>query len=173
MKLTIAALFILIAVAVVQQITPTGAIDLNVHPASSDSDARKIEARMADALRGLGSVSYAAGTEGAANQKADGSSINSSASNLLLNTSALNSSVFNSSVMNSSAKSDGPGASMISGSTEAATQEMGTSSKGASRGFWGIQASKHVMGKSDIKSNMFLSGSFNVDKTVQFTDRGY
>lgn len=181
MKLTIAALFVLMAVVVVQQIAPAGAIDFNIHPASADSDAKKIEARMADALRGLASapVSRAAsmkGTEDTANQKADESSINSSAFNQSLNTSALNSSafnssVFNSSVLNGSARSDGSGASMIS-STEASSQKMGTSSKGASRGFWGIQASQHVMGQSDIKSKMFLSGNFDVDKTVQFTDRG-
>lgn len=182
MKLTIAALFILMAVAVVQQIASAGAIDFNVHPASADSDAKKIESRMADALRGLASapVSRAAsmkGIEDEANQKADESSINSSAFNQSLNTSALNSSafnssVFNSSVLNGSAESDGSGASMISSSTEASPQKMGTSSKGASRGFWGIQASQHVMGQSDIKSKMFLSGNFDVDKTVQFTDRG-
>ena len=35
-----------------------------------------------------------------------------------------------------------------------------------------MTASRHEIGKSDINSHMFLSGNFEMDKTVKFQDQG-
>ncbi len=149
MKLIIAALFMLITMAVVFQ------------AASSMSVVDFKESLHNIALSQPADTSAAE----ASDQTENGSSANTSVfnSSLNTNTSALNLSMLNSSAQNKTVSSD---------STNATSQEMGTSSKGASKGFWGIQANKHVMGQGDIKSRMFLSGNFEVDKTVQFTDKG-
>jgi hypothetical protein len=162
MKFIAIALFILMAV--VQQSTSSSPIDNSYHQQASDSSITKIEAKIADALRGIGSATSAVGASSL--QEVNESSINSSPYNLSINASALNSSV-----LNGSGYRYGSEASMVSG-TSASPQEMGTSTKGASNGFWGIQADKHVMGQSDIKSKLFLTGNFDVDKTVSFSDRG-
>jgi hypothetical protein len=39
-------------------------------------------------------------------------------------------------------------------------------------GYYGMTASRHEMGKSGINSKMFLSGSFEMDKSVKFQDQG-
>jgi hypothetical protein len=54
-----------------------------------------------------------------------------------------------------------------------ADQKIGGSTSAAVNGFWGIQSSQHKMGGSDINSKTFLSGDFEVDKNVQFSDRAF
>ncbi len=171
MKLIIAALFMLMIMAVIfQAASSMSVVDFNGRSQASDSDAKKIETKMAESLHNV-ALSQPIGVSAAKalDQIENGSTANSTAnisafnSSLNTNTSFLNSSTLNSSAQNKTISSD---------STKAASQEMGTSSKGASKGFWGIQANKHVMGQSDIKSRMFLSGNFDVDKTVQFSDKG-
>ena len=49
---------------------------------------------------------------------------------------------------------------------------VGSFSKGGFNGYYGMTAIRHEIGKSDIDSRMFLSGKFEMDKTVQFQDRG-
>jgi hypothetical protein len=53
-----------------------------------------------------------------------------------------------------------------------ATQQIGNSISGAVNGFWGLQSSQHQTGRNDINSKTFLSGGFEVDKSVKFSDRG-
>lgn len=98
-----------------------------------------------------------------------------------LNRTALNSTVLNTSDVNASAMNGaglrstgapGSGAIALSGRTEAGSEGVSSSSSASVKGFYGVTASRHEMGKSDIKSRMFLSGDFDVDKTVQFQDRG-
>jgi len=36
-----------------------------------------------------------------------------------------------------------------------------------------MQSGQHTIGGTDIKSNTFLSGDFEVDKGVKFQDRGF
>ncbi|MCJ7443655.1 MAG: hypothetical protein MUO26_03845 [Methanotrichaceae archaeon] len=54
-----------------------------------------------------------------------------------------------------------------------ADQKIGGSTSAAVNGFWGTQSSQHNMGESDINSKTFLSGDFEVDKNVQFSDRAF
>jgi hypothetical protein len=54
----------------------------------------------------------------------------------------------------------------------AGQQNVGSSSEGRFKGYYGMTASRHEMGKSGIDSHMFLSGNFEMDKTVKFQDQG-
>ncbi len=174
MKLVVTALFMLMTAAVVIQVVSSTAFDFNGHLQAADPDAKSMEMKIAETLHNIASASPSGQPNGGTtNQRANEPSVNSSAFNLSINATS-----HNSSMINSSAKLSSPGSSAITGGsaitdgTTVSSQEMGSSSKGVSNGFWGIQASKHVMGQSDIKSQMFLSGTFDVDKTVKFSDRG-
>lgn len=115
---------------------------------------------------------------------------NSSAMNLTANnSSSINSSVLSSADINLtdgsqtngvsaagaavSMSNGGSGASSISGNSSASPQEVGSNSKASFNGYWGMEAKQGGIGKSDINSRTFLSGGFEVDKTVQFQDRGF
>lgn len=119
------------------------------------ADAKKVEDKMAEALSGLNS--WIAQED----QRKVTGTLNASIS---LNNStnivgvAGNSSISNSSIVNA---------------TPLNSSGVGTSSKANFKGYFGITASRHEMGKSDIKSSMFLRGDFEVDKSVQFQDRGF
>ncbi len=47
-----------------------------------------------------------------------------------------------------------------------------SNSKANFKGYYGITASQHEMGKNNIDSKTFLSGTFALDKSVKFQDRG-
>jgi len=129
---------------------------------ASGSDAKRMEDKMTEALRGLGALKEA--KTGLNNSTLrNGSLDNSSFSNSI----QLNSTGLNSSAVSSSA------AGALFANSSAGLQEVGANSKGSFNGYLGITASRHEMGKSDIKSSTFLSGGFDVDKTVQFSDRGF
>ncbi len=95
----------------------------------------------------------------------------------LMESSALNSSALNKSANNRSHQDSGDVPSALAGTLSSnssmGSQEVGTNSKASFNGYYGVTASRHEMGKSDIKSSTFLSGGFNVDKTVQFSDRNF
>jgi hypothetical protein len=40
-------------------------------------------------------------------------------------------------------------------------------------GVYGITASRHEIGKSNIQSKMVLNGTFEMDKSVKFQDQGF
>ncbi len=96
-----------------------------------------------------------------------------------VNSSVLNSSSLNSSVLNQSAAAGKEenlksGASAaFSGNGSGSAQGVGASSEATFNGFYGITASRHEVGKSDIKSSTTLRGDFQVDKSVSFSDRGF
>ncbi len=51
-------------------------------------------------------------------------------------------------------------------------QGIGSSSNSKFLGHYAITSSQHQMGKNDIDSSTFLSGSFSMEKSVKFQDRG-
>jgi hypothetical protein len=57
-------------------------------------------------------------------------------------------------------------------SNQSGRQDVGSSSKGSFKGYYGMTASRHEIGKSGIDSRMFLSGNFELDKAVKFQDQG-
>jgi hypothetical protein len=204
------ALFVLLAAVVVFQMAcGTGAFDplsgLDSKISGSlitNSDARQVQDKMADALRRLNTWKEdqanktsqanktgelqpdpAAGAGAASimpsadsnsngpdvnnnsiNESAYGS-FNNSSSNSSNNNSSLNDSSLDNSVSNPPATS--------SGSITAGQQGVASDSKASFNGYYGITASRHEMGKSDIKSSMQLNGAFEVDKSVKFQDRGF
>jgi len=168
---------------------------------ASGSDAKRMEDKMTEALSGLdapkksktnekegiisGSLTDAVVGASSLNnstskdQRLDNSTLSNSTE---LNSTGLKSSAVNSSSLNESAKDASPGinlrsapppAGTLSSNSSAGLQGVGSSSEASFNGYYGITASRHEMGKSDIKSSTFLSGGFDVDKTVQFSDRGF
>jgi len=168
---------------------------------ASGSDAKRMEDKMTEALSGLdafkkaetheqegtisGSLTDAVGGAGSLNnstsedRRLDNSTLSNSTQ---LNSTGLNSSAVNSSILNSSANDASLGinprsapspAGTLSSNSSAGSQGVGSSSEASFNGYYGVTASRHEIGESDIKSSTFLSGGFNVDKTVQFSDRGF
>lgn len=83
----------------------------------------------------------------------------------------------NGTVGNQTPVSRDAGLSSINGSSldmsgAAGQQGVAASTAGSFRGFYGMTASRHEIGKSGIDSSMFLSGSFSMDKSVKFQDQG-
>ena len=104
----------------------------------------------------------------AINSSTTGISIKSSASNTSINSPANNISAAIASAENSSAlKSPTLAEGGIAGQ-----QGMGASTSSKFNGYYGISSSQHQMGKNDIDSSTFLSGSFSMEKSVKFQDIG-
>ena len=151
------------------------------------ADSKRIEDKMDEALSGLDSWNAArVGNKINSIQpdiKNQNSSIqNSSLQNLSINSSALNSSALNSSAALSDITEDQKLKSDVAESASPMTLEgnssvglngVSTSSKANFNGYYGMTASRHGSGKSNIKSEIALSGSFDVDKTVKFQDQGF
>lgn len=130
-------------------------------------------------------------------QSNDNTSINSSAANLSANNSSTSSpsinlsaadiSAINSSAANisiNSSKANGPATTAFAETPPAlkpstpgqgnstGQQKIGSSSNSKFLGHYAISSSQHQMGKNDIDSSTFLSGSFSMEKAVKFQDRG-
>ncbi len=129
------------------------------------TDTKKVEDKVADALDWLESRKNALAKENNQTQS-NSSSYNSTADNNSIISPPGNSSPLNSS---DDQKVD---ADRIDGNSPAGPQNAGSSSKGKFNGYYGITASRHEIGKSGINSHMFLSGTFEMDKTVKFQDQG-
>ena len=115
-----------------------------------------------------GTNQSAAGTSVLNSSIANISALNLSTTNASINSSATNGSAMdafavNQSVLNSSIPVQG-------GST--GNQGIGSSSNAKFDGYYGIKSSQHQMGKNNIDSSTFLSGSFSMDKAVKFQDIG-
>jgi hypothetical protein len=158
------------------------------------TDIKKVEDKMAEALVRLDSWKRARAEEKreplvSEIEKAKLSSspsVNLAFNNSTLNNISINSSLGNSSLLNSSAvkvadanedrlKSNEvvpSNPAKIDANNLSARQDVGSSSKGSLNGYYGMTATRHEMGKSGIKSKMFLSGNFEMDKTVKFQDQG-
>ncbi|MCX6675709.1 MAG: hypothetical protein NTW84_04740 [Methanothrix sp.] len=157
--------------------------------ASTDLNLRNIENKMADSLNSLSltkpeekndalvGASMAGLSHSSPHINGTGLNNSSQNNNSLSNASFIDPSAINASEQNSSltknptANGKSPKSALLSGS--AAPREMGSSSTGKYNGFYGVEASRHEVGKSDIKSKTLLSGGFEVDKTVQFQDRDF
>ena len=108
-----------------------------------------------------------------------GTSINSSATNASAINITANSTSINSSAANASATLASAGNPSVPKSPTPAEggsvgqQEIGSSSNSKFNGYYGIASSQHQMGKNNIDSSTFLSGSFSMEKSVKFQDRGF
>lgn len=159
MKAIILVLFILVAIASVFQVA-IGSPDfqgLKLWSSNSNMDTNNIEAKLSEALQSL---------KAAKESNTNDNPLNSSSIN---NLSATNSSGLNKTAANSSATNS----TEINGSSSVSPQEVGSNSKASFNGFWGMEANQEGIGKNGVNSKTFLSGDFEVDKTVQFQDRGY
>ncbi|MHC1686787.1 MAG: hypothetical protein AB9879_03635 [Methanothrix sp.] len=173
------ALFVLLAAVFVQTAYGSGGIDAtslaNIESPSSltsNSNADQVQEKMADALNRL-----SAWREDQANktsQLAAASEGKSALNNSRQDNSELNNSSLNNSSLNDTIRSDSAlNRSTLSGETSASPTGVATDSKTSFNGYYGITASRHEMGKSDIKSSTQLSGAFEIDKSVKFQDRGF
>ncbi|MCX6676980.1 MAG: hypothetical protein NTU95_03425 [Methanothrix sp.] len=121
------------------------------------TDSKKVEDKITEALVRLDSW-----TRERAEKRLGNFALNNSTA--VNSTVGINSSLCNSSLLNSSA-------AQVNGANEDRLN-IGSSSKGSFNGYYGMTASRHENGKSGIDSRMFLSGTFEMDKTVKFQDQG-
>jgi hypothetical protein len=141
------------------------------------TDTMKVEDKMADALARLDSWKKAQAKEkvepvvGNTDQTELSSrpTINSTQANSTqANSTSVNSTLDNNSIISPLANSS----LLNDANSPAGLQNVGSSSKEKFKGYYGMTASRHEMGKSGIKSHTFLSGNFEMDKTVKFQDQG-
>jgi hypothetical protein len=200
LAMRVALLVLLATVVVFQMACGMGAFDplsgLDSKSSVSlitNSDARQVQDKMADALHRLNTWKEdqanktaqakktgelqpdpAAGARAAsimpsADSNSNGPDVNNNSINesayKLSNNSSLNDSSLDNSVSNPPAT--------LAGNVSAGQQGVASNSKASFNGYYGITASRHEMGKSDIKSSMQLNGAFEVDKSVKFQDRGF
>jgi hypothetical protein len=138
----------------------------NSRAPAMDRDTKKVEDKMNEALSELIVHRLAAidkKNAAKASPFSNASAINSSYSNpSAINSSLTNSTAANSSLINSSMTESG----------SADPEGIQSNSKASFKGYYGITASQHEMGKNDIDSKIFLSGTFALDKSVKFQDKG-
>jgi hypothetical protein len=127
------------------------------------TDTKKVEDRVADALARLDSWKKAQAKEKIATKddsiQANSTNANSTSENSTLDNNSIISPSGNSSLFNDE-------------NSPAGLQNVGSSSEGRFKGYYGMTASRHEMGMSSINSHTFLSGNFEMDKTVKFQDQG-
>ena len=174
MKVVIAILFMILAAAAFLQAEAASSKSDSIGSVffTPGTDAKKMEDKMAEALASLDSWKRARAEEErepfvSKNEKAELPSsppINSTLNDSTLNNISINSSLSNSSLLNSSA-------AMVTNANKDRLN-VGSSSMGIFSGYYGMIASRHEMGKSGIDSSMFLRGTFEMDKTVKFQDKG-
>lgn len=173
------ALFILMAAAFIQQVALCSPdfSGMKSWPSSPNVNTKDIEAKIADALQGLSAAQERTSDNSLNNSELNNSTaINLSAVNLT----EINSTEINSTAINASAKAGdsieaegSAGSVSLLGSSSASSQGVASESKASMKGFWGMEANQNGIGKSDINSKTYLSGDFDVDKTVKFQDRGF
>jgi len=148
------------------------------------TDTKKVEDRMAEALASLDSWKKARAkekTEPVVGNK-DQTELTSipplnstEANSIQANSTEANSTSDNSTSYNSTSDNNSiisPLSNSSLANRPAGMQNVGSSSEGKFKGFYGMTASRHEIGKSGIDSHMFLSGNFEMDKTVKFHDQG-
>jgi|WetSurMetagenome_2_1015567.scaffolds.fasta_scaffold273280_2 hypothetical protein len=172
MRLGLAILFIMILAAFYQNAMALG----GSNPPSifgpdgpalfkPNSDAGRMEDKIAEALAALPSH------PGGKNEEAD--SIEDGASDLARNNStqlngSINSSINQNSSIPDNATISGSDAGVDDGNINAA---FGSANR--FKGFYATSASRHEIGKGGIDSSMFLSGAFEMDKSIKFQDLGF
>ncbi len=161
------------------------------------TDVKKVEDKMADALAKMDSWKKAqekerirpmAGSTGQAEQSSSPSPSSTESSSTKVNSTEFNSTEANITSDNSSIISPPGNSSLDSPSGEPgsdggrvdgndangpAGRNIGSSSEGRFKGYYGMTAARHEIGKSGINSHMFLSGDFEMDKAVKFQDQGF
>lgn len=176
MKALIAILLIMIGTAMAID-GPGSMAAGQVHASAADLDSQKMEARLLDALQGLGTrgpqgIPALDASNGSSNKTAGNSSALNKTAVPNLNASALNLTSIpgagNLSTPDSKAIS-APGSTLTTESS-ISPHDMGSNTQGAVQGFWGIEANKHTMGGPKIHSKTVLHGNFDVDKTVKFQE---
>ena len=133
------------------------------------TDTKKVEDKMADALARLDSWKKASAKE-KIEPVVGNTDQTELSSRLPLNSTKVNSTQSNSTSGNSTL--DNNSIIRIDANSPAGLQNVGSSSEGRFKGYYGMTASRHEMGKSGINSHTFLSGNFEMDKTVKFQDQG-
>jgi len=167
MKRIIVILFMIVAAAALLQVAASSKSDsIGSVFFTPGTDTKKVEDKMAEALARLDSWKRAR-----AEEKKEPLVSNSNPGNSTLDNISINSSLNNSSLLNSSAAQVSD-ANELDANNLSGRQNVGSSSKGSFNGYYGMTASRHEMGKSSINSKMFLSGNFEMDKTVKFQDQG-
>ena len=138
---------------------------------SQGSDAKKIENKIAEALASLKpAINLALNNSNSGSTSTSNSSPqNDSLNNISQNTSQ-NDSLGNLAVNSEEHAQSNPFETAEGNSPSG--QNAGSSSKGSFNGFYGMTASRHGIGKSGIDSSMFLSGNFEMEKSVKFQDQG-
>jgi hypothetical protein len=142
MKWVTAIIFMILAAGAILQ-----AADASGKIDSTGIDAKKVEDKIAEALVRIEQAKLS--------RSPPVNSTNSTLENIRINSSLRNSSF--------PAKFD---------NNQSGQMNVGSSSKGSYGGYYDMTASRHEMGKSGIDSKMFLSGNFEMDKTVKFQDQG-
>lgn len=162
------------------------------------ADTKKVEDKMADALAKLESwkKSQGKGRIKPADESADlaelnrfnmvqsnSTQVNSTQSNSAQsNLTSANSTLKNSSIISSPGNSsldsfseDHSADAYKADANDASVTDdhkIGSGSAGRFKGYYGMTAARHEIGKSGINSHMFLSGEFEMDKSVKFQDQG-
>jgi hypothetical protein len=157
------------------------------------TDVKKVEDKMADALAKMNSwktaqekekIEPVAGSTGQAESSSSSIEVNSTEVNSTeSNLTSANSTLQNSSIISPPGNSSFEGSSGESGSDAGkvdgsdanvpSDQKIGSSSGERFKGYYGMTAARHEIGKSGISSRMSLSGDFEMDKTVKFQDQGF
>jgi hypothetical protein len=170
MKRAVAVLLIIIIAVLLQQGLAVGISDSagitgsGVSLFSPGSDSRKMQERLSEAIAGLSSKKRGGADEGSETLAADSASNVSASANGSFNNSGLQNDLLN----NTISDQINPSSPDVTG-----RQNVGSSSQGSFKGFYGMTASRHEIGKSGIDSSMFLSGTFEMDKSVKFQDQGF
>jgi len=170
MKKIIVILFMIVAAAALQQAASSKSDSIGSVFFTPGTDTKKVEDKMAEALVRLDSWKRAR-AELSSSPPVNSTLNNSIPGNSTLNNISINSSLSNSSLLNSSVAKVSD-ANELDANSLAGRQNVGSSSKGNFNGYYGMTATRHEMGKSGINSKMFLSGNFEMDKTVKFQDQG-
>lgn len=148
-----------------------------IHASAADPGSQRMEAKLLNALQGLGTGGAKdVPALGASNNSSNKTAENSSALNLSAIPS-LNTSALNLTSIPGAENLSAPGSSTIAAPGSTVTTEssisphdIGSNTHGAVQGYWGIEANKHTMGGPKIHSKTFLTGNFDVDKTVKFQE---
>ncbi|OPY55197.1 MAG: hypothetical protein A4E49_00498 [Methanosaeta sp. PtaU1.Bin112] len=140
------------------------------------TDVKKVEDKIADALAKMDSWKKAQTNEKKkpamdSTDQAESSSRPSPRSTQANSTFA-NSTFANSTEANLTSGNSTLGNNSIDASSPAGLQNVGSNTEGRFKGYYGMTASRHEIGKSGINSHMFLSGNFEMDKAVKFQDQG-
>jgi hypothetical protein len=176
MKRAVAVLLMIIVAVLLQHglafdsIGSVGFTGSGVSILSPGSDIKRMQERFSEALAALNISQSGQADEESARESPDqarnaSASVGGSPDNSSLQNDSINSSI-------ESSPSSPPNPDQINASSTG-SQSVGSSSQGGFKGFYGMTASRHEIGKSGIDSSMFLSGDFEMDKSVKFQDQGF